>query len=109
VLARLSARKDERELVVGEAGIFGGSVGPQSKDTVELKIEKLAPGVYKVIPERPIPSGEYCFFYAGAGGAAGPSGGKRFDFGIDLPRSEMLRENSPFDDQVAAGRLPGIS
>jgi hypothetical protein len=86
VLARLSPRKDERELVVGEAGIFGGSVGPQSKDTVELKIERLAPGTYRVTPEGPMQPGEYCFFYAGTGGPAGPSGGKLFDFGIDPPK-----------------------
>jgi len=80
VLAKLSAKKNERQLVVGEANLFGGSSGTQSKDTVELKIERLAPGVYRVTPEGPIPPGEYCFFYAG-----GP-GRKLFDFGIDPPK-----------------------
>ena len=80
VLARLSPKKNERELVVGEANLFGGSSGTPSKDTVELKIERLAPGVYRVTPEGPIQPGEYCFFYAG-----GP-GGKLFDFGIDPPK-----------------------
>ncbi|PYU80998.1 MAG: hypothetical protein DMG50_18000 [Acidobacteria bacterium] len=80
VLAKLSAKKNERELVVGEANLFGGSSGTQSKDTVELKIERLAPGVYRVTPEGPIPPGEYCFFYAGG------DRGKLFDFGIDPPK-----------------------
>jgi hypothetical protein len=86
VLAKLSARKNERELVVAEAGIFGGSSGTQSKDTVEMKIERLAPGVYRVTPEGPMQPGEYCFFYAGGAAADGRSGGKLFDFGIDPPR-----------------------
>ena len=43
VLARLSPKKNERELVVGEANLFGGSSGTPSKDTLELKIERLAP------------------------------------------------------------------
>ena len=86
VLARLSAKKNERELVVGEAGIFGGSSGTQSKDTVEMKIERLGPGIYKVTPEAPMQPGEYCFFYAGGDAANGRSGGKLFDFGIDPPK-----------------------
>jgi len=86
VLARLSAKKNERELVVAEAGIFGGSSGTQSKDTVEMKIERLAPGTYRVTPEAPMKPGEYCFFYAGGAAANGRSGGKLFDFGIDPPR-----------------------
>lgn len=86
VLARLSAKKSERELVVAEAGILGGSSGTQSKDTVEMKIERLGPGVYRVTPEGPMPPGEYCFFYGGGAAANGASGGKLFDFGIDPPK-----------------------
>jgi hypothetical protein len=86
VLARLSAGKTERELAVAEAGIFGGSSGTQSKDTVEMKIERLAPGVYRVTPEGPMPPGEYCFFYGGGAAADGRSGAKLFDFGIDPPK-----------------------
>ncbi len=51
VLAKLLAKKNERELVVGEANLFGGSSGTQPKDTVELKIERVAPGVYKSLPK----------------------------------------------------------
>lgn len=86
LLARLSAKKSERELVVAEAGIFGGSSGTQSKDTVEMKIERLAPGTYRVTPAAPMQPGEYCFFYAGGVAANGGSGGKLFDFGVDPPK-----------------------
>jgi hypothetical protein len=89
LLAKLSPKRNERELVVAEAGILGGSAGAPSKDTVEMKIERLAPGVYKVTPEAPIQPGEYCFFYAGAGGPAGPNGGKLFDFGVDPPKRHV--------------------
>jgi hypothetical protein len=85
VLAKLSAKNNERELVVGEAGLFGGSTGTQSKDTVAFKLEKLAAGIYRLIPEEPMPPGEYCFFYA-AGMGQSQSGGKLFDFGIDPPK-----------------------
>jgi hypothetical protein len=86
VLAKLSAKKDERELVVSQFNAFGSSKGTQSKDTVVLKIEKVAPGVYRVTPEEPMRPGEYCFFYAGGTAATGQSGGKLFDFGVDPPR-----------------------
>jgi hypothetical protein len=86
VLAKLSAKKDERELVVGQFNAFGHQAGTQSKDTVPLKIEKIAPGVYRVIPEEPMRPGEYCFFYAGGAAATGQTGGKLFDFGMDPPQ-----------------------
>jgi hypothetical protein len=47
-------------------------------------VEKLSPGVFKVMPQADLIDGEYGF-YNGAG--VGPSGGaKIFDFGIKLPR-----------------------
>ena len=86
VLARMISTKRDRELVVGEMGVFGGNTGTRSKDTVELQIDRLSGGVYRVKPMDPLEPGEYCFFYAGgatAVGLAGPStAGKLFDFGI---------------------------
>ncbi len=82
VLAKMNVKKDERELVVGEWNAFGASTGTRSKDTVAMRIEKIAPGIYRVIAENPLPPGEYCFFYAGGTAAMGVSGGRLFDFGI---------------------------
>lgn len=86
VLARMNAKKNERELVVGEFGAFGASTGTRSKDTAPFRIEKIAPGIYRVTPEGPLPPGEYCFFHAGGATAMGVSSGKLFDFGVDPPR-----------------------
>lgn len=86
VLAKLAVKKDSRELVVGEMGAFGGSSGARSEDTVELSIERLSPGVYRVRPKTPLMIGEYCFFYGGGGsamGVGGPSMQRIFDFGVD--------------------------
>ncbi len=55
-------------------------MGVSSKDAMEFDFEKLAPGIYKVIPRTGLEPGEYCFFYTGAGAAVG---GQLFDFGIN--------------------------
>ncbi|WP_291986121.1 hypothetical protein [Luteitalea sp.] len=84
VLARMDPTETERQLVVGEMGAFGGSAGTRSQDTVELTIERLSPGRYRVVPRQPLPRGEYCFFYAaGMSGFMASGSGKVFDFGVD--------------------------
>jgi hypothetical protein len=84
VLARMTAKDTERELIVGQFGAFGASSGTRSEDTIELAIEKLAAGVYRVAPRGPLPAGEYCFFHAaGASMVAAAGTGKLFDFGVD--------------------------
>jgi hypothetical protein len=84
VLARMNGRDNERELIVGQFGVFGASSGTRSQDTIELAIERLAPGIYRVAPRAPLPAGEYCFFHAaGASMFAAAGTGKLFDFGVD--------------------------
>ena len=83
VLARMQANKNERTLVVGESGAFGTSSGTRSQDTVQIKVERISPGVYRVTPEVALTEGEYCFFYAaGASTFVAAGSGKLFDFGI---------------------------
>ena len=86
VLARMISTSRDRELIVGEMGVFGGNTGARSKDTIELQIDRLSGGIYRVKPAEPLDPGEYCFFYAGGVGAIGVGGpataGKLFDFGI---------------------------
>lgn len=82
-LAKMEQKGKERELVVGEMGVFGGSAGTRSGDTIPTDFQKVAPGIYKLVPTKPLPPGEYCFFYAGINMAMGMTGGKLFDFGID--------------------------
>ena len=84
VLAKMTAKRRERELIVGEFGLFGSSSGTRSKDTVDFRVEKVGPGVYKVTPSAPLEPGEYCFFYAaGASTFGAGTVGKLFDFGVD--------------------------
>ena len=84
VLARMTPKRNERELIVGEMGAFGANSGTRSKDTIDFATEKLQPGVYRVTLPEPLPPGEYCFFYAAGASKFMESGtGKLFDFGID--------------------------
>jgi hypothetical protein len=85
VLAKMESGSKERELTVGEFGAWGGSTtGTSSDDTVEISVEKLGPGSYKVTPKTSLKRGEYCFFYAaGASQFALAGSGKLFDFGVD--------------------------
>ena len=88
VLARFTATRAARELVVGEVGSYGASTGTRAEDTVDVRIEKLAPGAYRVTPVVPLGPGEYCIFHAGAmaavGGPGGGTMGRLFDFGVDV-------------------------
>lgn len=84
VLAQMTRRRNDRELIVGEFGTLGSSTGTRSEDTVPFTVERLASGLYRVVPEEELGNGEYCFFYAAGAGALGAGAvGKLFDFGVD--------------------------
>jgi len=84
VLLQMYREKDRREMDVAKANAYGNSSGVESENTVPMKIEKLAPGVYRVTPTEPLGRGEFCFFYAaGAGAMQNGVVAKLFDFGID--------------------------
>lgn len=83
VLAKMTVKSNERELIVGEFGLTGASTGTRSKDTVDFDVKKLGGGAYKVTPLEPLPPGEYSFFYAaGASTLGAGAAGKLFDFGV---------------------------
>jgi hypothetical protein len=93
-LARLAPKKDHRELIVGEWGLYGASSGTREKDIVPFDFKKVAPGIYEVTLRNNLQPGEYCFFNtgqttaAGTVGTSGPvgggsGGGMLFDFGIN--------------------------
>jgi hypothetical protein len=96
-LARFEAKQNDRELVLGETGAYGGSFGIRDRDVVEFDFVKVAPGSYKVTPRVDMEPGEYCFFYTGqnvpgssvsAGGrgvgtSVNMGGGDLFDFGVN--------------------------
>jgi hypothetical protein len=82
-LARLEEKKDQREVVVGQMGITGGSTGIRSQDSVPFDAESVRPGEYKVVPKEDLKPGEYCFFFGRSGQTMGLTGGTLFAFGID--------------------------
>lgn len=92
VLVRMDQKKNSRELVVGQANVFGAESGTLDKYSRAFDYEKLAPGVYKVVPRADLEDGEYGFFYGGATPIAGYGyfgagiSPKIFDFGIRRPR-----------------------
>ena len=94
VLAEFDVKrnKDYRELVVSQMNITGAQSG--AIDSERFSFEELKPGIYKVTPDKPLKTGEYCFYYGGstpmqaygfgyvAVGAGGSSAGKVSDFSI---------------------------
>ena len=82
-LARMEGNKNDRELVVGEAGMLGNSTGVPSGDIVAVNVQNVSPGIYKVVPSKPLDPGEYCFVPPGGAAAFGMAGGQLYDFEID--------------------------
>lgn len=80
VMIVMKQKDNSREAVLGEVGITGASTGAPDKFIREYSFEKIKPGVYKVVPKTDLIAGEYCFYYAGAGGAAS----KVFDFSLSM-------------------------
>jgi hypothetical protein len=71
-------KENQRRLVMGSMNAFVGSEnGAEGKSIRSFGFEKLAPGIYKVIPKEILPSGEYGFYYSAQTGS-----GKVFDFGV---------------------------
>lgn len=85
-LARMEEHKNDRELVVGQAGMLGNSTGVPPQDIVAVNVQNVSPGIYKVVPSKPLEPGEYCFVPPGGAAAFGMAGGQLYDFGVDRPR-----------------------
>lgn len=85
-LVKLEKHKSDRELVVGKVGAFGASSGIPTNDTIAVQAKAVAPGIYEVVPSKPLKSGEYAFLPAGENMQLAATGGKLFDFEVDAPR-----------------------
>lgn len=84
-LLKFEEKKDSRETVVMQGNVFGASAGTDQNANTGFTSTKLKQGVYKLVPDKPLPTGEYCFLSsAGAGtigvGSAGAS--RLFDFSV---------------------------
>lgn len=86
-LVRLDVTKSSRETIIGEFGALGASSGTNEKSMVAFKSERLRNGLYKVVPNGPLDSGEYCFLVSqmnmGAYGAGAAGATQLFDFGVN--------------------------
>ena len=96
VAFKASKRRNERTFEIGKFNVWtGGQSGTPPKQLRDVSHEKVAPGVYRVTPEKALKKGEYGFYYVGevslssfgfmglVGTAAGAAGGKIFAFGVD--------------------------
>lgn len=71
-------KDNQRRLVMSSLNAYsGGQHGTESRAIRSFTFQKLAPGIYKVMPKENLADGEYGFFYGGNTG-----GGKVFDFGV---------------------------
>lgn len=78
MMIQMKVKENSREAELGEYNAYSSSTGAADKDVREYSFEKIKPGLYRVVPKIDLASGEYCFYYAGNGGA----GSKVFDFGV---------------------------
>jgi hypothetical protein len=84
-LLKFDEKKDSRETVVMTANAFGASSGTDEKANIHFSFTKLKPGVYKLTPNAPLQSGQYCFLSSAGMGTygAGSAGASRlFDFAV---------------------------
>ncbi|MFN2317397.1 MAG: hypothetical protein ABR551_11890 [Gemmatimonadales bacterium] len=84
-LVKFEVKSNTREVTVGEAGAFGAEMGTDDKANVQFTLERLSPGVYRVLTTHPLSVGQYAFLsvagpMGSAGGAASPN--RLFDFGV---------------------------
>lgn len=85
-LIQLMIKKDRREARVGSMNIGGAKTGVMDKDRLTFDYSLVRPGVYKVVPVKPLDRGEYGFIFSIAGGGSGGAlTAKVFDFSVTGP------------------------
>jgi hypothetical protein len=82
-LLKLEVSKSNRETVIAEANVFGGSTGTSEKAMIGFKSERIRTGLYKVTMSRSLEQGEYCFL-ASAFGVGAAAAADLFDFGVSV-------------------------
>ena len=73
-LVRVKTKKDTRELEMGRASSFDGSLvgfrkGLGLKSIIKVDVEEKGSGIFKVSPNMPLEIGEYAFVFTGGGGS----------------------------------------
>jgi len=91
-LVRLKQRRDTRELEMGRASEFGGSLvsfrkGISLKSSIPFRTENKAPGIYEV-SAGPLDPGEYAFVFTG-----GDSSARVYDFTVaSIPAAQTVQK-----------------
>jgi hypothetical protein len=84
VIAKDAKRNaDERAVDVGTTGAYASSHGVDHKAVREFDSEKIADGIYKIVPHDNLADGEYGFCSSDAANAYGGLRQKFYTFGID--------------------------
>lgn len=88
-LVRFNIKGGGREVKVGNFNIGGAKSGVMSKDQIAFAYDRVAPGVFKVVPNADLEPGEYGFIYSARSGGGGVGLGgmgaitsRIFDFSI---------------------------
>ncbi len=80
-LVMLTVSKNSREVVVGKSNAVSSDIGIEDKLKIKFTFTKKRKGVFEVVPESPLPPGEYCFMYAASSLYSGMTH-KVYDFSI---------------------------
>jgi hypothetical protein len=80
-LVKMKSKKDTRELEMGRASAYGGSVvsfrkGLSLKSAIKFDVQEVESGIFKVSPVDPLEVGEYAFVFTGG------EGSRIYDFSV---------------------------
>lgn len=87
-LVAFKVKSNRREAKVGQFNMAGAKAGVMEKDQIPFDYERVAAGVFKVVPQRDLPPGEYGFIYSTSTGSGpgmagmGATTSRIFDFSI---------------------------
>ncbi|WP_228243530.1 hypothetical protein [Porphyrobacter sp. GA68] len=87
-LVAFRVKSNRREAKVGQFNMAGAKAGVMEKDQIPFDYERISAGVFKVVPQRDLPPGEYGFIYSTSTGSGpgmagmGATTSRIFDFSI---------------------------
>lgn len=85
ILTRLESDNDTRHLITGSANAYAGQkIGVNPESIIKFKASSVSESEFIVIPEKPLPAGEYCFLYQGSVPQGNSTDQLVYDFSIPL-------------------------